>query len=224
MTGAGQVVRRGAAAAVVASLAIGGAVESSASAVAPLKATFTANVTTTVVKPNPDKTIKLAPAKLTTYLVNTADGAKLTNGTLPLKPVTTTMPLNLGGINLVDVKATITFIPQGKVTGRMIVGNKIRVSATAKDYVKISNVSILGGVPIDVGNDCKTATPVTLRLATGTKGFNLEKGGTLSGTYTIPNFANCKMFNLIPMSPLLSSQLSGPGNKITVHLSNGHLG
>lgn len=228
MTAQQRLLRRGAAVATTAALAVGAAsgLGSSAAAATPtIKATYTARVTTTVAKTNPDTTLRPAAVTMTTFLTNTANGAKLGNGTLPLKPVQTTVPLNLLGVNLVNVTATVSFIQQGKITGTMVVsGKKISLSATARDIVRISNVATLGGVPIDVGKTCQTSTPLVLNLKTGAKGFNLNTGGSLTGTYTIPKFANCSSYGIVPLSGLLSSQLSGPGNKITVTLSNGHLG
>ena len=62
-----------------------------------------------------------------------------------------------------------------------------------------------------VGNNCTTATPVTVTM-TGTA--NLTGPSTFSGPYTIPPFAHCQLATLV-----LTLAVSGPGNTFTATAS-----
>jgi hypothetical protein len=77
--------------------------------------------------------------------------------------------------------------------------------------LKLSDLKV-AGIPMPVGDNCKTKTPATLNLVSGDD-WNVLQGGTLTGTYTIPEFENC-----ILATPLINLTVPGPDNTISVKL------
>ena len=110
----------------------------------------------------------------------------------------------------------MTFIAAGPVTGRVFSNPQPQVKATAKYTIKLSNVTV-GGLPAFVGDSCQTSAPVTIPVATP-KGqvFDIAVGGTVKGTYTIGQFANCGL-----TTSLINMLVPGAGNTVTLKLSNG---
>lgn len=90
------------------------------------------------------------------------------------------------------------------------------VTTTATDTIKLTSLKV-AGVPILVGPSCETS-PTTISVSSQA-GFNVLNGGTLSGTYTIPQFAHCGLATL-----LINLTLPGPGNTISLTLGKGTLG
>ena len=174
-----------------------------ASAAPALTVAYDASGSTLVKKPN--STVKLGPTTLTNYL--NSDGTFTADLPLP----TTTSAFKV--IGFLPAKATVDFIPVGKAVGRLVAP---RVSATATYYLKLSNVT-LGGLPTFVGNNCRTAAPVTIPVATPTgERFDINRGGNLTGTYTIGKFANCGLTTFI-----VNQLVPGAGNTVQFTLSNG---
>ncbi|RYJ07082.1 MAG: hypothetical protein EON52_03080 [Actinomycetales bacterium] len=164
---------------------------------------------TSVVKKT-GSTIAIKPTTLTTN-VNLVNG-DLT-GTLPI-PSTTTEFKALG---LLPVKATVTFIPVGEVTGNInLTQTQALVSSTAKYTIQLSNVKV-AGFPTFAGSKCKTVTPASIPANTPAgEGFDLIEGGNLEGTYTLPAFANCGI-----NTPLINALVPGAGNTVKIQVSNG---
>jgi hypothetical protein len=119
-------------------------------------------------------------------------------------PVTATLHLiELTPIKIVSVSG-ITGLPF-----------PITVRAAAKILVRVTNVTV-NGVPLNVGTQCRTASPVNLVL-TGKgdntippRGYTVPTGGPLSGMVTIPPFTKCGVTE--NLDPLLTGSISGPGN------------
>lgn len=155
-------------------------------------------------------TVALKPTTLTTHL--DLDTGAIT-GSLPL-PATST-EFKVAG--LVPVTANVDFVPVGDVTGSIdLNGALATVDATAKYYVKLSNVKILG-LPGFAGNACQTKVPVTIPVSTPAgEGFDLIGGGNLTGTYTIGAFTSCGI-----NTGLINLLVPGPGNTVNIQAADG---
>ncbi|MGH3862633.1 hypothetical protein [Actinokineospora sp.] len=86
------------------------------------------------------------------------------------------------------------------------------------------------GVPLDVGANCRTVTPVDLNLS-GTVNLGLPKvtpdgpvvdkdhlAATINTSYAIPAFTGCGVTE--NLSPLMTGLVSGPGNDLIIKLYN----
>lgn len=122
-------------------------------------------------------------------------------------------PVKLGGLQIGH--ATIAVEPVGKATGT-IDATTHKVTQTQKAYLHIKDLSPAGHGLINlVGKNCKTSAPVEIPVS-GTM-----KGGfdpiTLSGNFTIPSFTGCGTGGTL--NKLVTKQVSGPGNTITLKLT-----
>jgi hypothetical protein len=108
------------------------------------------------------------------------------------------------------VTVTVTPIEEGTSTGtaEFITG---ALRSTSRITLRVSDLKV-AGIPLPVGDGCTTTTPITLELASGDD-WTLLGGGTLSGTYTIPDFQNCGL-----VTPLINIIVPGSGNTITLNL------
>ncbi|MFC5748204.1 hypothetical protein [Actinomadura rugatobispora] len=161
------------------------------------------------------------PATGTTFI-------KATNSSLNLGPGTLKSSLDLGTGSLtanlvmppaqgefkqwgvIPVSVTTTLIEAAPTTGTIDL-NTGKVTSTSKVTLKLSNLKV-AGIPTPVGDNCKTKTPATINLVSGDD-WNVLQGGTLTGTYTIPEFQNC-----ILATPLINLTVPGPDNTISVKL------
>jgi len=165
--------------------------------------------TSTVAKTG--STITLGPTTLTTH-VSPKDGSF--TGTLPLPPTSTSFSV----LGLLPVTATVSFLPSGTLTGQLHARPKVTVSATSSYTLQLSNVTV-AGIPTPVGSQCETADPVSIAVATPTgKVFDLTKGGQVTGTYTIGNFADCGL-----TTALINLLVPGPNNTVSLNLTHGHV-
>ena len=167
------------------------------------------------------------------YPVTGSTFIKAANGTVNLGPGTlkSTVDLNTGALTaslklppatgsftelgLVPVTATTAFIQNGPTTG-IVNLNTGAVTTTSHITLQITSLSV-AGLPVPVGPSCKSATPATVSV-TSQPGFSIVKGGNLSGTYTIPPFANCFL-----ETPVINLTIPGPGNTITLTLGKAHV-
>lgn len=173
-----------------------------------LTVAYDASGTSTVAKTN--STVALGPATLTTKL----DAKGNFTGSLPLPPTTT----SFNALGLLPTKATITFLPAGPVTGFLSAHPTPAVTSTATYYLKLSDVTV-AGLPAFVGDHCQTEQPVAIPANTPAgQTFNITTGGTVTGTYTIGDFADCGL-----ITPLINLLVPGPGNTATLQLSNGRV-
>jgi hypothetical protein len=166
-------------------------------------------VTGSTLLKGPGATVRLGPGTLATALDANTGKVK---GTLTLPPATGSFKQ----LGLIPVTATTQFINDGPTTGTVNL-NTGAVKTTSKVTLRIVSLSVAGiGVP--VGNSCQTVTPAVIKVAS-LKGFNILKGGSLGGTYTIPQFANCLL-----ATPLINATLPGPGNTIKLTLGKAKIG
>lgn len=172
-----------------------------------IKATY--KVTGSTFLKAPSATLPLGPGKLVAN-VNASTGA--VKATLTLPDATGSF-IELG---VIPVTATAHFINNGPTTGKI---NLSTGAVTSTSHITMQLVSLsVAGIPIPLGPSCETSSPAVVKV-TSQPGFNLLKGGNLTGTYTIPSFANCGL-----ATPLINLTLTGPGNTITLHLGKAKIG
>jgi hypothetical protein len=172
-----------------------------ASAQTTIKVRYPVKGSTTLAKVN--STAALGPGTLTST-VNLVTGAVTAN--LKLPPAT----VSFKQFGLIPVTATTAFIQDGPTTGKIDL-NTGAVSTTSHITLQITSLTV-AGIPTPVGSACESATPATVAV-TSQPGFSIVNGGNLSGTYTIPPFANCGL-----VTALLNLTVPGPGNTITLTL------
>jgi hypothetical protein len=178
----------------------------SAAADSTITLTFPVTGSTFIKKIN--SSISLGPGTL----VSTADltTSKLT-ATLSLPPATGSFK----ELGLITVTATTKLIQVGQATGTFNF-NANTVTTTANAVLQLTKLNI-AGLNIPVGSSCETsATSITV---SSQKGFTFGLGGTLAGTYTIPNFRHCGLATL-----LINLTLPGSGNTISLTLGKSTLG
>jgi hypothetical protein len=112
-------------------------------------------------------------------------------------------------LGFLPTSADIDFLPDGPAIGTV---SATQITATAKVTVRVHNVWS-GGVPVIVGDNCKTEVPATISLVSQ-PGFTVLGGGDLAGTYTMPKLDNCLL-----VTWLLNALIPGPDNTITLHLT-----
>ena len=172
-----------------------------ASAQTTIKVRYPVKGSTTLAKVN--STAALGPGTLTST-VNLVTGAVRAN--LKLPPAT----VSFKQFGLIPVTATTAFIQDGPTTGKIDL-NTGAVSTTSHITLQITSLTV-AGIPTPVGSACESKTPATVAV-TSQPGFSIVNGGNLSGTYTIPPFANCGL-----VTALLNLTVPGPGNTITLTL------
>jgi hypothetical protein len=166
-----------------------------------------------------------------TYPVNGSTYVAAPGATLPLGPgkLKSTVDLNTGAITakitlpnatgsfkefgFIPVTATAQLINDGPTTGTLNLSTGA-VQTTSKITMRLVSLSV-AGLPVPLGPACQTAQPVVVRLASQ-PGFNVLKGGVVSGTYTLPPFDNCGLATL-----LINFTLPGPNNTISLTLGKG---
>jgi hypothetical protein len=153
-----------------------------------------------------DATAALGPGTLKST-VNLSTGAVIAS--LKLPPAT----VSYEELGLIPVTATTAFINDGKTKGTVNLDTGA-VTTTSNITLQVTSLTV-GGIPVPVGNACESATPATVTV-NSQPGFSIVNGGSLSGTYTIPPFANCGL-----ETPVLNLTIPGPGNTITLTLGKG---
>jgi hypothetical protein len=156
----------------------------------------------------PGATLPLGPGQLTAK-VNGSTGK--VSATLSLPPATASFKQ----FGVVPVTATTQFINDGPTTGKVNLKTGA-VSTTSKITLQIVSLSV-AGIPVPVGNSCETGSPVVVKLKSQ-KGFSIVNGGSVAGSYTIPDFSNCGLATL-----LINLTIPASGNTITLKLGKGKL-
>jgi hypothetical protein len=167
---------------------------------------YPVNGSTTIKAAN--ATVTLGPGALRSR-VNLTTGA--VTARLKLPPATGSFT----ELGLVPVTATVAFIQNGPTTGTVDL-NTGAITTMSSITLQITSLSV-AGLPVPVGPACESATPAAVSLASQ-PGFSIVKGGTVSGTYTIPPFAHCGL-----ITPVLNLTITGPGNTISLTLGKAHV-
>jgi len=157
----------------------------------------------------PMATLKLGPGTLSAK-VNAGTG-KVT-ATLTLPPATGSFKQ----FGVIPVTATANLINDGPTTGTVNLTNG-KVSTTSKIIMQITNLTV-AGLPIPVGTQCETSSPVVVKLKSQ-KGFTILGGGKVAGSYTIPALRHCGLATL-----LINLTIPASGNTITLKLGKAKIG
>ncbi len=137
------------------------------------------------------------------------------SGTLVLPPSTTTVL----GFGFMPITTTLTYTQVGPLfVEAYSIGATSYATATSAEQIAVTSASI-NGVPLNVGPDCGTATPVpiTLNNVTGFT-YNPITGGYLQGDVAIPRMAHCGVGE--DLDALLSAPVSGPDNLLRMCQEN----
>ena len=167
------------------------------------------------------------------YPINGSTFLKAANASITLGPgkLISTVDLNTGAVTaslnlppatgsfkefgLIPVTATASFIQDGPTTGTIDLSTGA-VTTMSNITMQITSLNV-GGLPVPVGPSCESASPASITL-TSQPGFSIVKGGTVSGTYTLPPFANCGL-----VTPVLNLTITGPNNTISLTLGKAHV-
>jgi hypothetical protein len=222
--------------ATLASIPIAPAVAPTTTTTAP-PTTTTAPPTTTTTKAPPTTTTTAPPTTTTTTAPPTtisitfnASGTthvKQLNADIPLGPGTLATAVNLttgtftGDLTLPEASASfklfgllpatakVQFTPVGQTTGTL---QGSTVTSDTKVTIRLVDIRVLG-VPLLAKNaKCQTMTPADLALSSTS--FSPLTGGTVSGTYTIPQFSGCGLVN-----PIVNLTVPGAGNTASLTLT-----
>lgn len=172
---------------------------------ADLEVHLTYPVTGTTHLKSTDSTLALGPGTLST--TTELPSGDLT-ASLDLPPATGSFK----EFGVIPITATTEFIQQGPTTGQanLITGH---VQSTSHIILRLVAVEV-AGIPVPVGDQCQTRVPATVELESE-PGFNVQTGGTMTGTYAIPKFEGCGL-----ATPLINLTIPGSGNTITLELGH----
>jgi hypothetical protein len=82
-------------------------------------------------------------------------------------------------------------------------------TVTSRLTIRIHDV-LVNGTPLNVGPRCQSATPMDVVLHGRLPDYEVNIGGPLTGTATIPAFSGCGVGE--NLDPLFDGSISGPGN------------
>jgi hypothetical protein len=185
--------------------AVGG--PASAAAATTIKAKYKISGSTFLA--GPMATLSLGPGTLSAK-VSVPTGK--VSATLSLPPATGSFKQ----YGIIPVTATAQLINDGPTTGSVNLGTGA-VKTTSKITMQLTSLTV-AGLPIPVGNQCETSSPVVVKLKSQ-KGFNILGGGKVAGSYTIPDFSHCGLATL-----LINATIPASGNTITLKLGKAKLG
>jgi hypothetical protein len=112
-------------------------------------------------------------------------------------------------LGFLPVTTKIAFQPDGQTTGAVANG---ALDATSPLTIKMPEISVFG-LPVSRSDSCRTSKPSVVKMTSG-PGFDVLKGGPLSGGYTLAPLTDCG-----PFTPFLSALAAGPGNTIDLTLA-----
>ncbi len=145
-----------------------------------------------------------------------ASDAKLNYQPDPSKPGAPQLPpspatfLTFG---FMPTKGTLELTQEGLIHIQIVLDfndpTQSAVTATGQMWIRLSDVMV-NGRALDVGDRCRTASPVDLSLSADPNTYSINNGGVLFGTVTIPPFSGCGADE--DLDPLLSGSISGPDN------------
>lgn len=136
--------------------------------------------------------------------------ADLRAGTISANTQLPPAPGSFKMLGAIPVSVTTEFVETEPTAGTIDLKTGA-LATTTKLTLRLKDLKV-AGIPTPVGNSCRTETPAVLNL-TSDPGFNALKGGTLSGTYTIPKFEHCLL-----ATPLINLIIPGDGNKVSLTL------
>jgi uncharacterized protein DUF6801 len=83
--------------------------------------------------------------------------------------------------------------------------------AKGKMMARIFDASV-NGVPLELGANCQTETPIDVTLTATAASYSITLGGVLDGTITIPPFSGCGVTE--DLDPIITGMVSGAGNYV----------
>lgn len=116
-----------------------------------------------------------------------------------LIPTTATMELTQLGPATIDLWFTATLPYQGEAVA------KINLSARIFD-------ATINGVPLDLGPNCRTETPIAAELKAIYPTYSITQGGVLQGMVEIPELTGCGVTE--DLDGILSKLVSGKNNYV----------
>jgi len=117
-------------------------------------------------------------------------------------------------LGLLPTTANIQFVPVGDTTGSLVDG---RLTSRSEVYIKLTNVTVLGLIPLVSGQNCQTSVPAVIELSSPQgELFNPMAGGTLEGSFNFPSLATTGCGWL---GSIVSLFMQGPNNDITLNLT-----
>lgn len=121
------------------------------------------------------------------------------------------------GFMPVSAKAEFTNEPMTIVTEQ--VGGIETNETTAGFYqaLRIYDVKV-NGVPLDVGDDCRTSGPLDVVLKGKYPDYQVFTGGALKSLVTVPSFTGCGTGGE-DLDPIFTAAISGPGNYVELNQS-----
>jgi hypothetical protein len=180
---------------------------SPAAAVAEINATYPINGVSHIASNDSD--LPLGPGTLRAT-VNLDSGALTAAVSLP--PATG----NFKELGIIPVSATVELTEAEPTTGTLNLDTGA-MQSTSHITMRLTRLTI-AGLPAFVGNRCQTVTPAEIPL-NSEPGFSVLRGGTVSGTYTIPPFEHCLL-----NTGLINLVIPGPGNTLSLTLGPAVLG
>ncbi len=129
----------------------------------------------------------------------------LFTGDLDLQP--SAVRRSLLGVSL--VRATVQILAESPVIGRLDRERQMFATVTVDAIITAADVA---GRTLLGGGSCRTATHAIVPLRSK-PGFDLDRGGRLTGRYYRPPFTGCGS-----LTPLVNLLASGPGNAAVIDL------
>jgi hypothetical protein len=123
---------------------------------------------------------------------------------------------NFTELGIIPVTATVELTEAEPTTGTLNLDTGA-MRSTSHINLRLTRLTI-AGLPAFVGSRCQTVRPAEIPL-TSEAGFSVLRGGTVSGTYTIPPFQHCLL-----NTALINLVIPGPGNTLTLTLGPAVLG
>jgi hypothetical protein len=122
------------------------------------------------------------------------------SGMMSIPPSTMTVSL-LGLLPVADISFAME--PTGPTTGHVDFAT-LQSTTTSRFNIRLTKMTPHGSDTNLVGDDCKTSSPISITISGPAA---ISTASSLSGTFTIPDFANCRT-----MTQLLNALIPGPGN------------
>nr|CEL22974.1 hypothetical protein [Kibdelosporangium sp. MJ126-NF4]CTQ90113.1 hypothetical protein [Kibdelosporangium sp. MJ126-NF4] len=172
-----------------------------------LKVSFTVNGKSTIAKLG--SSLTLAEGRFDAG-IDIADNS--IDGTLTLPP----SPGYFVVFRFMPVTNTTAFVQDGPATGKVEVTlPDAQTDITVKLYIVLSDVR-QDGVPLNVGANCRTATPAVITIKGPVKLLPEGSVSKIHSVYQIPPFSGCGVTE--DLDPLLTGLISGPGNTLDTEL------
>ncbi len=141
-------------------------------------------------------------------------GSNTVSGQMQANPASISVSI-IRFFKTLSLDADVTFLPQGTLSGSFSNG---RLALEQEISAELDNVHLkVFGFPLSQGqsDSCKTAAPIPLAFSSPDgESFDMETGGHLAGTFSMPSFTGCGA-----MTELVNLFLTGPDNTFSIMLT-----